>query len=271
MVKRAAPKGEEDDRPYRVNVLDRAISILKVFRQGEPGLSLSQIAERTELHISTCLRLLAALRHHGMVARDEESGRFRLGYEILALAEIARSTGGLVEQALPVMRELSQRFNETAAISVRSGDFRVDLDQVVGQQPVRRVIPTGIEKPLYAGAASRVLLSGLGPEELDDYLARVPLTRLASRTITDPEQLKATLERIRRDGYAVSLKEQSEASGGGVVAPVYGARGEVVAALGISVPQFRFTPALRAQLIPAVKAAAERVSRAIGGSGRNTA
>jgi len=256
---------EAGARPYQINVLDRAVSILDAFAQSGQSLSLSEIAGQTGLHVSTCLRLLSNLKHHGLVARDDDSGRYRLGYRLLAMADTARGDSGLVATALPVMRELSHRFNETVVISVRSGDNRIDLEQVVGQQSVRRVVALGIEKPLYAGAASRVLLSGLSADELESYLERVELRKLASRTITDAGELRAALSRIRKAGYAESVQEQFDDSGGGIVAPVMGGRGEMVAALGISVPQFRFTAQLRAELIPAVIAAAQQASQAIGG------
>src|SRR5690606_10063158 len=102
----------------------------------DPSLTLSEIAQRADLHVSTCLRLLSTLRHHGLVSRNEEDGRFRLGYEVLAIAEIARSGSGLVDWAMPVMRELNEQFDETVVISARVGDFRIDLDQIVGQQAV---------------------------------------------------------------------------------------------------------------------------------------
>lgn len=259
--------GMDKDQTYRINVLDRAVSILKVFSYGEGELSLKQIADRTGLHVSTCLRIASVLRDHGLLSRDGSSGHYRLGYELIALAEISRSTGGLVSIALPHLRGLSQTFKETAALSIRSGDHRIDLEQVVGEQQVRRVIPLGVPKPLYTGAASRVLLSGLTETELDDYLDRVPLEKLAANTITDPAELRASLEMIRRDGYAVSVQEQFDTSGCGVVAPVLGARGEVVAAMGVSVPQFRFSPSLRDQLIPAVIASASVVSQLLGNRG----
>ncbi|MBF9033307.1 helix-turn-helix domain-containing protein [Rhodobacterales bacterium HKCCE2091] len=267
MARRGEGSGKTDGsaRPYQINVLDRAVAILDAFGQHGPTLSLSEIAGHTGLHVSTCLRLLSNLRHHGLVARDEDGGRYRLGYRLLAMAELARGDSGLVEVALPTMRDLSRLFNETVVISVRVGDARVDLEQVVGQQSVRRVVTLGVEKPLYAGAASRVLLAGLTAAELDDYFERVELKKLASRTITNPETLRGTLAEIRAKGYAESVQEQFDDSGGGIVAPVFGGRGEIVAALGMSVPQFRFTEDLRKRIIPEVVKSANTVSRAIGG------
>jgi len=261
---------EAEPRGYRVNVLDRTIAVLKAFTLAEPSLTLSEIAQRADLHVSTCLRLLSTLRHHGMVSRADD-GRYRLGYEILAIAEIARSGSGLVDWAMPVMRELAEQFDETVVVSARAGDSRIDLEQIIGQRSVRRVIAIGERKPLYAGAASRVLLSGLTDEQFEAYLERVPLLKLAEQTITDRDTLRALVTATRRDGYAESVQEQSDAGGAGVSAAIYGARNEVVGAIGVSVPQFRFTPTLRAQLIPAVLGGAARISRIIGGTGRRSA
>lgn len=258
-------------KEYRVNVLDRAVMILKAFSANEPKLALSEISKRTGIHVSTCLRLLSTLRHHGLVSRDELSGSYRLGYEIIALAETARSGGGLVEAALPIMRELSEQFDETVVLSVRSGSERVDLEQVVGRQTVRRVVELGVPRPLYAGAASRTLLAGMSDAEVDAYLEKVPLRRLAEHTITDAEALRKTLATIRKKGFAISVQEQSDGGGAGVAVPIRGARNEMVGVIGVSVPQFRFTPSLRAQLVPAVMGAAAKISRMIGGSGRQTA
>lgn len=262
-----ADTSEPGDRPYKVNVLDRAISILDAFARSGPSLSLSEIAILTNLHLSTCLRLLSNLRHHGLILKDETSGRYRLGYRLLALAEMARDNSGLVEAALPTMRELSRRFDETVVLSVRSGDSRVDIEQVIGQQAVRRVVTLGSEKPLYAGAASRALLSGLTADELDGYLRRNPLKKLASLTITDEAELRATLTDIRERGYAESVQEQYDNSGGGIVSPIRGARGEVLAVVGISVPQFRFAEELKVEIRPAVVAAAQHISRQMGWRG----
>ena len=263
------PLMDSEPRSYRVNVLDRAVAVLKAFSHAEPDLTLSEIAQRAGLHVSTCLRLLSTLRSHGLVSRNEEDGRFHLGYEIIAIAEIARSGNGLIDWAMPAMQELAEQFDETVVLSVRSGDFRIDIEQIVGQQPVRRVVTLGERRPLYAGGASRILLSGFTDEQLNAYLERVPLKKLGEQTITDPDCLRAKLADIRRDRYTESTNEQSNSGAAGVAAGIYGARDEIVGVVGVSVPQFRLTPALRAQLIPAVLAAAARISRKLGGKGSN--
>ena len=257
-----------EDGRYRVNVLDRAITVLKAFDSNHRSLTLSEIAVRANLHVSTCLRLLSTLTRHGLIRRDQDNGRYSLGYEILALAEIARGSSGLAEWARPAMREVCQAFDETVVLSIRNGDYRIDLDQEIGQQNVRRVLSLGEAKPLYAGAASQVLMSGLTDSEIDDYLSRIPLIKLAENTITDPQELRQILARIRREGFAESFQQQSDQGGAGIAAGIFDARRQMVGAIGVSVPQYRFTPTLRSKLIPVVMAAANKISLVLGGRGR---
>ena len=258
----------EDGERYKVNVLDRAVAVLKVFDTSHRHLTLSEIAARANLHVSTCLRLLTTLRHHGLIQRDQDNSRYCLGYEILALAEIARGSSDLAQWARPAMRELCQMFDETVVLSIRRGDYRIDLDQEIGQQNVRRVISLGEPKPLYAGAASQVLMSGLSDQHIDDYLTRIPLTKLAENTITDAQDLRYLLARIRREGFAESFQQQSDQGGAGIAAGIFDARRDLVGAIGISVPQYRFTPTLRGKLIPAILATANKISLVLGGPGR---
>jgi len=253
----------DQERPYRIAVLDKAMLILDTFVRHGPFLTLGEISALTGINVSTTMRLLVNLRHHGVVAKSEDNGKYCLGYRLLTLADAVRGRSILVEMALPAMRELTREFDETSVLSVRSGDHRIDLEQVVGNQTVRRVLTLGQAKPLYSGAASRVLLAGFSQAELKSYLDRVPLVKIATDTITDPEVLKASLEEIRAQGYAWSVQEQADNSGAGVVAPIFGVRGEIIAALGISVPRFRFTTELRDRLIPAVKKAAQSISARI--------
>lgn len=257
------PDVSDQERPYRIAVLDKAMLVLDTFVRHGPVLSLGEISALTGINVSTTMRLLVNLRYHGMVARSEDNGKYSLGYRLLTFADAARGRSSLVEFALPAMRDLTREFNETSVLSVRSGDHRIDLEQVVGNQTVRRVLTLGQPKSLYSGAASRVLLAGFSAKELQSYLERVPLVKIATDTIIDPEVLKASLIEIRANGYAWSKQEQADNSGAGVVAPILGVRGEIIAALGISVPQFRFTNELRDRLIPAVKKAAESVSARI--------
>ena len=252
----------EDDSAtdrYKINVLDRAVRILKAFNAGTSHMSLQQITASTRLPKSTVFRILSALSEHGLIMRDTDSGDFALGYEILMLAEVARESSGLAGWAMPIITEISDRLQETVVINVRSGDFRIPTVQVIGKQSTRRSASIGQPKPLYAGAAGKVFLAGMSDHELDDYLGRTELVKVGHHTITDADLLRQEIEEIRRIGYAVGVGEIGESEIAGVSAAIQGRMGVTVGALTITVPAERFDPELRGRLIDAVVGGAERV------------
>lgn len=243
---------------YRVTVLERAIDVLEAFERVGLSLRLADVAAATRLHPTTALRLLTILCRRGLVMRDAETGRYSLGYGLLALAEVAKARTGLVEHCLPVMRRLRDSLNETILLSVRDGDWRVDLEQLVGLQENRLVITVGGRKLLYVGAASKLLLSAMTDDEIDDYVARTPLLARGEQTIVDPAALRAEMARIRSRGYAESLSE-GPSRGAAVAAPVL-AGDRVVASLSVFLPGQRYGRNLRRDIVDAVCAAAASLS-----------
>ena len=158
--------------------------------------------------------------------------------------------------------------DETAYLSVRVGDTRIDVEQIESLQSVRRVMSLGVPKELYAGCASRVLLAAMDDAAIDGYLERTRLVAFTKHTLTDRAKLLGTLARTRKLGYAEGWDERNS-GGAGVAAPIFGARNEVVAAIAVGAPTHRYDAVLRDRAVEAVVAAARSVSRALGQSAGN--
>lgn len=261
-----APKSDEGPA-YKVNVLDRAIGIMQAFTAQRPSMTLAEISRATGLHRSTALRLLSTLAHHGMVIRDADTGAYALGYEIVAMAETAKAGSGLTDWARPVMKDISDRLNETVVLSVRTGDHRVDIDQIVANQPIRRVIALGEHKLLTFGAPSLSIMSGLPEAE-----ARAIFERLRERTYAlyedyDEDRFWQRLEAIRQNGFHEQKSQFGQgtwAGSVGIAGPIYGRRGEVVGSLGVSVPSGRWTDELRDQVINEVREGCAAITARMG-------
>lgn len=263
-IERTAPT---DGPTYKVNVLDRAISVLQAFSNAQPHMTLAEISRATGLHRSTALRLLSTLTHSGLVIRNAETGKYSLGYELIALAEVARAGTDISDWARPVMRDIRDRLNETVVLSVRSGDYRVDIDQMIANQPIRRVIALGDHKLLTFGAPSLSIMSALPDPEVDAILERLLPRSLEVYPKFDVAQFRERLARVREIGYheqKSQLGPGSNSASVGIAGPVFGRRGEVVASLGVSVPSDRMTDALRAQVIDAVLTGCKAIGDTMG-------
>lgn len=252
-----------DEPAYAVSTLDRAIDVLEAFTHKTPELSLKQIAARTGLHKATAFRLATTLCRRGLMIKHPISGTYRLGFELISLAEVAKGQTSLVADALPVMRALRDELNETVFLSVRVGDHRVDIEQVEGLQNIRRVLTLGEQKSLYAGAGSKVLLAAMSDEEIAAYLGR---TKLVAHTKTTPVTVKAVwaeIAVIRRQGFAEGWDER-DSGGAGAAAPIFGPSLEVIGAVAVAVPSSRYNPSLRKKTVTAVTKAAAAISDRLG-------
>jgi DNA-binding IclR family transcriptional regulator len=259
----AASPPRADDLPYAVSTVDRAIDVLEAFSHKSPELSLKQIAARTGLHKATAFRLVTTLVRRGLMIKHPLTGQYRLGFELISLAEIAKGQTSLVAEALPVMRQVRDQLNETVFLCVRVGDHRVDIEQVEGLQNIRRVLTLGEQKSLYAGAGSKVLLAAMADDAIAAYLGRTKLVALTKTTPTTGKAVWTEIHAIRRQGYAEGWDER-DSGGAGAAAPIFGPSLEAVGALAIAVPTSRYSAALKKKTIVAVTKGAAAISLRLG-------
>ena len=136
----ATPSGETGGHSG-IQVLTRAVDILRQLHGHPGGLSQSEIGERLGLARSTVSRLLMALDSEGLVMSLGPRGRYRLGPELIRLAASARRTAWL--DLHPLLVEFSFEIGETVDLSVLEGDRAIFVDQVVADNRLRAVSAVG--------------------------------------------------------------------------------------------------------------------------------
>lgn len=251
-------RAEAEEAGGRGVALARAAEILFLFDPARPVRDLRSLVEATGIPKATLLGILNTLVRHDFLLRETESGRYRLGYAWLRLADIRRTQSEIRQSALPIMRQIRDAVDETVILSLKIGDRRVHLDYVESTQPLRRIAHPGHEAPLHVGAAGRVLLAGLSDEDVAAYVARADGIDAARAA-----EIHQAVEKIRRDGYAIVAGTVNPDTAA-VAAPVQSYDGATVAALTISCPRDRFTNRLGATFARAVVEGARALSRSLG-------
>jgi IclR family KDG regulon transcriptional repressor len=257
------PDLKPDAQPYSIEVLRRAFDVLSVFSHARPQASLGEIVQQVKLPKTTVFRVLSNLVDRGFCELDGSTGKYSLGFELVRLADIRRRQSNVHDVAMPVMREIRNAVNETVILSVRSGDSRVHIDFVEGLHAMRRMADLGVAAPLYAGAASKVLLAGMADDEIDGYLKRTKLAAFQKTTITDPAVLWREIRLIRKRGFAES-KGELFPGGGALAAPIRDFAGQTVGVMDILTPEHRYTAAHRERCISLLLDGARRASEALG-------
>lgn len=201
-------------------------------------------------------RVLATLERRGFVVRGE-SNAYRLGLTVLELGGAAYKQIEFRKVAYPILKELVRETQESAFLTVVSGDESVCIEAVESPQSLKMTLEIGGRHPLYAGASNKVLLAYLPSESIDRIIA-AGLRPVTSKTIVDPDELKANLAEIRRQGWCCSFGEVTQ-SAAAIAVPVMNAQGRVVGGLSIAGLQDRFTADRIAGYVECLRAAAERI------------
>ncbi|MFC4456800.1 IclR family transcriptional regulator [Pseudonocardia nematodicida] len=233
--------------------------MLAAFDADRPALTLSQLARRTGMPISTVHRLLGPLVDWGAVERGED-GAYRIGLRLWETGSLAPRGGGLRERALPFLEDLCQVSQENAQLAVRQGTELVFVERLAGSGAVPVLTRVGGRFALTSTGVGLVLLAHSPDDVVDEVLS----TRIEAHTpctVTDPGQLRRMLADVHTRGFAVSDRQVTD-DALSVAAPVLDRAGRAVAAVSLVV---RYGTAAPHQLATPVRTTARAISRALDG------
>ncbi|MGW0801982.1 IclR family transcriptional regulator domain-containing protein [Nonomuraea sp. NPDC002799] len=240
-----------------VQSLARGLAVIRAFSAKDPELTLSQVARATGLSRAAARRFLITLAELGYVRND---GRlFALTPRVLDLGYAYLSSLSLPEVAGPHLERLAAEVHESASVAVLDGEDVIYVARVATARIMRVTISIGTRFPAYCTSMGRVLLAGLAPAQLDDYLGRADLQRLTSRTIVLPAALRAELEQVRGRAWAMVDQELEEGLRS-IAVPIKDRSGRTVAAANLSTHASRTSlQAVRRDLLPPLQATVAKI------------
>mgnify|MGYP000369888024 CR=1 FL=1 len=247
----------------RLQSVERAIAILKAFSLEKPERGVNELSRELGLHKSTASRLMQTLAEGGLLARNPETDRYRLGIDLIGLAAQVTSYLDIREVARPFLRQLAEACQETVNLSALDSGQVINLEQLVPHaRQIKNVGRVGRRMCFHCTAAGKVLMADKSEERIEQAL-RGPLERFTPHTITDPDLLKRELAHVRQQGYAVAQEELEEGLNV-VAAPVRDHTQRVVASVSVAGPVFRVTPESFHHLAAQVIETATKISCQLG-------
>lgn len=238
------------------SVTSRALAILGAFDEEHPRLTLSALAQRADLPLSTAHRLVGELVAWGALDRGDDQ-RYCVGRRLWQLGTLAPLHRGLRDLALAPMQDLYSVTHENVHLAVRSGTHALYVERIYGASSVALVSRPGARLPLHATGVGKVLLAHAPAEIIDAVLA--DLTPVTRYTLTEPGRVTRELTNVRRHGYASTAEEMTLGTCS-VAVPIRDDAGEVVAALGLVTRTVRRD---LAKHVPALRVAAAAITRGL--------
>ena len=237
------------------SVTARALSVLGAFENSVGPLSVSRIAQRAHLPLSTTYRLVHELESWGGIEKTSD-GKYQVGMRIWELGQLAGRR--LRDRAHPFLQDLFDLTHENVHMAVREGTQTLYTDKIYGSKKVPVISRVGGRLPMHATAVGRVLLAAQPDWFVEAYLER-ELEAPTAHTVTDPEVLRDEVQRVRSVGYSVTI-EQMRVGQFSVALPVR-VHGETIAAVGFVLDKSKVSETKR--LLPLLQGTAERIESAL--------
>lgn len=211
----------------------RALDVVSFVSRGNR--SLGDVAAHLDVHKSTALRLLQTLEERGFVRRLPD-GRYAMGFELIALGQLALDQVEARSVAHSHLQELAARYGHTVHLGELVGDHIVYVDKVDGRGTVAMGSRIGLPAKLHTAAVAKVITAFQSPVDRERILAGATFEPYTHTTLTDIEMLRTDLDRTRARGYAEDDGEHEDYINC-VAVPVFDATGKVTH--GISVTALR--------------------------------
>lgn len=249
-------------QPTTVQAVEHCLHLIDALSRNERARGVTELSGDLCLAKSTVYRLLRTLVEHGYVLQDPTSGRYRLGLKLLELGAIVSDHLTIRMIAQPHLQALMEATKETVHLGLLEGHEVVYADKIECPQTIRMYSRVGRRSPLHCTALGKALLAYQRDQALRD-MVRAGIRRYTSRTITAFRRLRAELQQIRAEGFALD-NEEFEDGLRCIAAPIRDRTETVVASLGIAGPATRLESGRMPELIKHVKQAADAVSADLG-------
>lgn len=256
----ASPDGDQRG-PDFVEAIARGFRVLESFiqegAQKQRGrLTLTDAARLTDLTRGTTRRLLLTLKAIHYV--DSDGKYFWLTPKVLSLSAGFLMPLGLGERSSGILHALTGKLDESASVAILDADEIVYVERVEVRRLFSSRIVSGTRLPASCSSIGRVLLAELPPSLFENWLLRYPPKRLTQHTKTDPAELRAEIEKVRQQKYAI-IDEELEIGIRSIAVPIVGRSGRVFAAMNASTSTARHSvDDLHDRFLPELrKAAAE--------------
>ncbi|MCA2216959.1 IclR family transcriptional regulator [Jidongwangia harbinensis] len=249
--------------PRVVPAVIRALDILELFLD-RPQLSAREVMERLDLPRTTVHELLVTLEARSyLISVPGQPVQYRLGMPLFQLGAAFAGRLDLVREAQSVARDVAAACDEAVHVAVLDGADVIYLVKVDSTHPVRMVSAVGRRLPAHCTAVGKVLLSDLAPAALDALLVKGDLPGMTPESVTDPDRLRAELDSVRADGVAVDIGE-SDSAMRCVAAAIRDHSGAAIAAMSLSAPIIRWTPAAQVEWTGLIRDGAATLSARMG-------
>lgn len=216
----------------------RAFAMLEAIVNAPGPMSLDELTSELKLPKPTVFRIVTMLKEADLLLRESAGKRYVAGPRLLSFGVDMWRSNTLRVQWHRALEDAVAECGECCNLTLLEGNQVLYIDRVETSHPLRLHLDPGTRVPLHCTASGKLFLSQMSPEDAKRTLGDEPYERFTSKTIVSFGKLQLELEKVRKTGVGTHDSELFNDSVA-IAVPVFGRKGEIVAAVAMHAPSSR--------------------------------
>ena len=213
--------------------LERGLAVIESFDENNPRMTAHQVGERCGLSRTAARRYLLTLQHLGFVSTDNKL--YWLTPRVMRLGQAYLASARLPRIVQPVLQSVSVTLQEVSYLAVLDAGEVVYVSRNGPNRAMNSGFVLGARVPGHVTSAGLLLLANLSSDQLEEWITTHHFPAYTPFTISNPDDLRKELKRIRQQGWSLS-EQQFDLSIRGIAVPLKNLRGDLMGALSIQMP-----------------------------------
>lgn len=249
-----------------MNTLSKTLAILDLFTAERMVWTAEEMAEELGYTRPTAYRYIRELVAAGFIVRFGD-GSYSLGPRSVELDFLIRQADPFLVAGVPVIRDLSQQTGTDINLYELYGDRIVTVHQQSGVGALPLSFGRGRPLPLLRGAGSKVIVAHLPRGRLKRIFEQHEEDARTYLGAADFNAFRASLNAIRKAGYAISDGELDRGFKG-IAVPVFTADERVLGCIAVALTPQRFELTRIDSLVELLKLGAARITAGMASLGQ---
>ena len=194
----------DDSHQYIVPAVEQAVNILKFMAESPSGIqSLSEICTQVKINKSKAFSILQTLQKHGLIEKRGQRGGYSLGSALVHLSRSYLDNLDITAQAMPILKQLADAFNCTAALGIAKEDYSyIAAKADPSLEYILVTVNVGQRFPIDMGSHGVALASVLSDEKVASMLLKTYPKFHGKARRFETDEFRRQLAFCRKNGYS---------------------------------------------------------------------
>jgi len=244
--------------------LIKSDKILRSFTPGEPLWTVSELAKKTDMPVTTLHGILADLVEMDFLSLNPVSKEYRIGFRYMEMGALHAITYELNNIAHGIMHELVFSAGSLSGMSVMYKGWMYVSITVMPLHSTQGLKYVGPRLPAHMSAGGMVVLSHLPENIVEQYLSLNWENAGIGTPITNSD-LKKEIELVRKRGYSLGRSFGKTALFETIGVPIFGRNGQILSGLVLFMPDSNdFSPDQQNLMLEKLIFAASEITQRCG-------